>query len=213
MIRFDVLHNSHLELQGTQELFELSSAFENSVVPQEYGTDRGDKRRIGSKMCKALLEKIKYDLTITMVTVSSPPVIALLVIICSLSVLASHHISLFHPPPSLSPSPPPLPPSLSSGRALKRSGLPPRPQPRRGHRHQLSWPLRAHPLVLHLREPPAHAAERHALPQVRPRCLPVRLLSMRLLHVPPRASTQRATSFTTVFVLFKMLFLCGFAAA
>ena len=50
-----------------QELFELSSAFENSVVPQEYGTDRDDKRRIGSKMCKALLEKIKYDLTVTMV--------------------------------------------------------------------------------------------------------------------------------------------------
>ena len=50
-----------------QELFELASAFENSVVPQEYGTDRDDKRRIGSKMCKALLEKIKYDLTVTMV--------------------------------------------------------------------------------------------------------------------------------------------------
>ena len=56
-----------VQLQGTQELFELSSAFENSVVPQEYGTDREDKRRIGSKMCNALLEKIKYDLTITMV--------------------------------------------------------------------------------------------------------------------------------------------------
>mmetsp|Transcript_15097 Transcript_15097/g.14496 ORF Transcript_15097/g.14496 Transcript_15097/m.14496 type:complete len:1181 (+) Transcript_15097:105-3647(+) len=66
MIRFDVLHNSHLELDGLHELFELSSAFENSVVPQEYGTDRDDKRRIGSKMCKQLLEKIKYDLTITM---------------------------------------------------------------------------------------------------------------------------------------------------
>lgn len=66
MIRFDVLHNSHLELDGLHELFELSSAFENSVVPQEYGTDRDDKRRIGSKMCKQLLEKIKYDLSITM---------------------------------------------------------------------------------------------------------------------------------------------------
>jgi Histidine phosphatase superfamily (branch 2) len=56
------------QLDGMQELFELASAFENSVVPQEYGTDRDDKRRIGSKMCKALLEKIKYDLTITMVS-------------------------------------------------------------------------------------------------------------------------------------------------
>jgi Histidine phosphatase superfamily (branch 2) len=67
MIRFDALHNSQLELDGMQELFELANIFENSVVPQEYGTDRDDKRRIGSKMCKALLEKIKHDLKVAMV--------------------------------------------------------------------------------------------------------------------------------------------------
>ena len=67
MIRFDVLHNSHLEEQlGDQvmrELYETAAALENSVVPQEYGMDGGDKRVIGSKVCGALLEKIRYDLT------------------------------------------------------------------------------------------------------------------------------------------------------
>lgn len=65
MVRFDILHNSHLKLDGIDELFELSMAFENSVVPQEYGSDNNDKRIIGSKMCGALLEKIKHDLTVT----------------------------------------------------------------------------------------------------------------------------------------------------
>jgi len=62
MIRFDILHNSHLKLQGMNELFDLACAFENSVVPQEYGVDSNDKRIIGSKMCGALLEKIRHDL-------------------------------------------------------------------------------------------------------------------------------------------------------
>jgi inositol hexakisphosphate/diphosphoinositol-pentakisphosphate kinase len=65
MVRFDILHNSHLKLDGINELFELSMAFENSVVPQEYGSDNNDKRIIGSKMCGALLDKIKHDLTVT----------------------------------------------------------------------------------------------------------------------------------------------------
>ena len=65
MIRFDILHNSHLKLLGMKELFELSSILESSVVPQEYGIDRNDKRVIGSKLCGALLEKIKYDLSVT----------------------------------------------------------------------------------------------------------------------------------------------------
>ena len=62
MVRYDILHNSHLHLEGIDELFKLSSAFENAVVPQEYGVDSNDKRYIGSKMCSALIEKIKYDL-------------------------------------------------------------------------------------------------------------------------------------------------------
>jgi hypothetical protein len=50
-----------------EELMRLSTAFENSVVPQEYGSDKQDKQRIGSQMVKALLEKIKGDLLVTMV--------------------------------------------------------------------------------------------------------------------------------------------------
>jgi len=65
MIRFDILHNSHLKLLGMKELFELSSVLESSVVPQEYGIHRNDKRIIGSKLCGALLEKIRYDLSVT----------------------------------------------------------------------------------------------------------------------------------------------------
>lgn len=64
MIRYDLIHNSSLALSGMKELFEIASRFERCVVPQEYGTDAEDKRYIGSKMCGALLEKIKHDLTI-----------------------------------------------------------------------------------------------------------------------------------------------------
>ena len=65
MVRYDALHNTHLDLDGMAELYDLAGHFENSVVPQEYGIDREDKRRIGSKMCHALLDKIKNDLCAT----------------------------------------------------------------------------------------------------------------------------------------------------
>eukprot|EP01040_Poterioochromonas_malhamensis_P002256 gene2256-2398_t len=65
MIRYDILHNSHLQLSGMEELYRLAADFETCVVPQEYGIDREDKRYIGSKMCGALIEKIKSDLLIS----------------------------------------------------------------------------------------------------------------------------------------------------
>ena len=65
MIRYDVLHNSHVDLEGMEELYRLAAALENSIVPQEYGKDGPEKRVIGSKVCGALLEKIRYDLTIS----------------------------------------------------------------------------------------------------------------------------------------------------
>ena len=37
MIRYDSLHNSHINLKGMEELLRLSTSFENTVVPQEYG--------------------------------------------------------------------------------------------------------------------------------------------------------------------------------
>eukprot|EP00981_Chlorochromonas_danica_P011249 scaffold3825_cov179-Ochromonas_danica.AAC.6 len=77
MIRYDLLHNSALQLSGMEELYQIASKFERCVVPQEYGTDKEDKRYIGSKMCGALLEKIKHDLTIasTNNSLSSDPML------------------------------------------------------------------------------------------------------------------------------------------
>jgi inositol hexakisphosphate/diphosphoinositol-pentakisphosphate kinase len=64
MIRYDILHNSSLPIDGMIELFQLSMALADCVVPQEYGIHENDKRVIGSKLCGALLQKIKYDLMV-----------------------------------------------------------------------------------------------------------------------------------------------------
>lgn len=66
MVRYDVLHNIHLKLEGIEELYQLSKAFDSCVVPQEYGSDRLEKRYIGCKMCCALLEKIRKDIHVAM---------------------------------------------------------------------------------------------------------------------------------------------------
>jgi len=64
-VRFDMLHNPHLGLTSTlQRLYEKAKLMADCVVPQEYGTTVEEKRSIGNKMCRALLEKIKYDLII-----------------------------------------------------------------------------------------------------------------------------------------------------
>mmetsp|Transcript_38277 Transcript_38277/g.114608 ORF Transcript_38277/g.114608 Transcript_38277/m.114608 type:complete len:502 (-) Transcript_38277:199-1704(-) len=64
-VRFDMLHNPHLGLTGTLEkLYNLAKNMADCVVPQEYGTTIAEKRSVGVKMCRALLEKIKYDLII-----------------------------------------------------------------------------------------------------------------------------------------------------
>jgi len=64
-VRFDMLHNPHLGLTSTLEkLYNLAKIMADCAVPQEYGTSIAEKRSIGSKMCRALLEKIKYDLII-----------------------------------------------------------------------------------------------------------------------------------------------------
>jgi inositol hexakisphosphate/diphosphoinositol-pentakisphosphate kinase len=65
MIRYDILHNSNAELEGMRELYEGIRAFENTLVPQEYGANKAEKKLIGSKVCGALLEKIKYDLKVS----------------------------------------------------------------------------------------------------------------------------------------------------
>jgi len=64
-VRFDMLHNPHLGLTKTLEkLYTLAKLMADCVVPQEYGTTIAEKISIGNKMCRALLEKIKYDLII-----------------------------------------------------------------------------------------------------------------------------------------------------
>ena len=56
-----VLHNPHLGLSNTLEkLYNLAKNAADCVVPQEYGTTFEEKRSVGVKISKALLEKIKY---------------------------------------------------------------------------------------------------------------------------------------------------------
>jgi inositol-hexakisphosphate/diphosphoinositol-pentakisphosphate 1-kinase len=60
-----MLHNPHIGLTSTLEkLYHLAKSMADCAVPQEYGTTIAEKRSIGTKMCRALLEKIKYDLII-----------------------------------------------------------------------------------------------------------------------------------------------------
>jgi inositol hexakisphosphate/diphosphoinositol-pentakisphosphate kinase len=66
MVRYDVLHNSHIGLAGIEELLTLAREFADVVVPQEYGISKEEKMCIGPKMCGTLVEKIKYDLEVTM---------------------------------------------------------------------------------------------------------------------------------------------------
>ena len=51
MVRYDVLHNSHVGLTGIEELLRLARDFADVVVPLEYGISRAEKVSIGSKMC------------------------------------------------------------------------------------------------------------------------------------------------------------------
>mmetsp|Transcript_19998 Transcript_19998/g.30056 ORF Transcript_19998/g.30056 Transcript_19998/m.30056 type:complete len:1132 (-) Transcript_19998:526-3921(-) len=64
-VRFDMLHNPHLGLTATLEkLYNLAKMMADCAVPQEYGTTIAEKTSIGTKMCRALLEKIKFDLLV-----------------------------------------------------------------------------------------------------------------------------------------------------
>jgi inositol-hexakisphosphate/diphosphoinositol-pentakisphosphate 1-kinase len=51
MARYDVLHNSHLNINGLEDLLVLSRDLADVVVPQEYGITKEEKVNIGSKMC------------------------------------------------------------------------------------------------------------------------------------------------------------------
>lgn len=61
-IRYDALHNSHLNLRSVRELLDIAASLAHALVPQEYGINVDEKVAIGSAMCRTLLMKIKDDL-------------------------------------------------------------------------------------------------------------------------------------------------------
>uniref|UniRef100_A0A673KMS0 Inositol hexakisphosphate and diphosphoinositol-pentakisphosphate kinase n=1 Tax=Sinocyclocheilus rhinocerous TaxID=307959 RepID=A0A673KMS0_9TELE len=61
-VKYDVQHNSSLGLEDTLELFKLSRALANIVIPQEYGINKGEKLDIAYAYCLPLVKKIQLDL-------------------------------------------------------------------------------------------------------------------------------------------------------
>ncbi|XP_054463648.1 inositol hexakisphosphate and diphosphoinositol-pentakisphosphate kinase 2 isoform X2 [Anoplopoma fimbria] len=61
-VKYDVIHNSTLGLEDTLELFRLSRALADIVIPQEYGINRVEKLDIAYAHCLPLVRKIQLDL-------------------------------------------------------------------------------------------------------------------------------------------------------
>ncbi|NXE57076.1 VIP1 kinase, partial [Casuarius casuarius] len=61
-IKYDVQHNCALKLEGTAELFKLSKALADIIIPQEYGINKEEKLEIGIGFCLPLIKKIQLDL-------------------------------------------------------------------------------------------------------------------------------------------------------
>nr|XP_043891557.1 inositol hexakisphosphate and diphosphoinositol-pentakisphosphate kinase 1 isoform X6 [Solea senegalensis] len=61
-IKYDTQHNSSLALEDTLELFRLSRALADIVIPQEYGISKAEKLDISQAYCVPLLKKIQLDL-------------------------------------------------------------------------------------------------------------------------------------------------------
>ncbi|KAL8172369.1 hypothetical protein V2J09_024173 [Rumex salicifolius] len=60
--KYDLLHNSHLNLEGLDELFKVAQLLADGVIPNEYGINPKQKLKIGSKIARRLLGKILIDL-------------------------------------------------------------------------------------------------------------------------------------------------------
>ncbi|KAG2300458.1 hypothetical protein Bca52824_036930 [Brassica carinata] len=60
--KYDLLHNSHLNLKGLDELFKVAQLLADGVIPNEYGINPQQKLKIGSKIARRLLGKILIDL-------------------------------------------------------------------------------------------------------------------------------------------------------
>ncbi|XP_060693068.1 inositol hexakisphosphate and diphosphoinositol-pentakisphosphate kinase 2 [Hemiscyllium ocellatum] len=61
-IKYDVQHNSSLQLENTMELYQLSKSLADIVIPQEYGITKAEKMDIAKAYCTPLIRKIRSDL-------------------------------------------------------------------------------------------------------------------------------------------------------
>ncbi|XP_051739123.1 inositol hexakisphosphate and diphosphoinositol-pentakisphosphate kinase 1 isoform X7 [Ctenopharyngodon idella] len=61
-VKYDTQHNSSLNLEDTLELFRLSRALADIIIPQEYGITKAEKLDIASAYCLPLVKKIQLDL-------------------------------------------------------------------------------------------------------------------------------------------------------
>ncbi|XP_036164666.1 inositol hexakisphosphate and diphosphoinositol-pentakisphosphate kinase 2 isoform X8 [Myotis myotis] len=61
-IKYDVQHNGSLKLEDTMELYGLSKALADIVIPQEYGITKAEKLEIAKGYCTPLVRKIRSDL-------------------------------------------------------------------------------------------------------------------------------------------------------
>uniref|UniRef100_A0A4W5RXN7 Inositol hexakisphosphate and diphosphoinositol-pentakisphosphate kinase n=1 Tax=Hucho hucho TaxID=62062 RepID=A0A4W5RXN7_9TELE len=61
-VKYDVQHNAMLGLEDTLELFRLSRALADIIIPQEYGINKVEKLDIGYAYCLPLVKKIQLDL-------------------------------------------------------------------------------------------------------------------------------------------------------
>ncbi|XP_029614179.1 inositol hexakisphosphate and diphosphoinositol-pentakisphosphate kinase 2 isoform X13 [Salmo trutta] len=61
-VKYDTQHNSMLGLEDTLELFRLSRALADIVIPQEYGINKPEKMDIAQAYCLPLMKKIQLDL-------------------------------------------------------------------------------------------------------------------------------------------------------
>ncbi|XP_062418908.1 inositol hexakisphosphate and diphosphoinositol-pentakisphosphate kinase 1 isoform X3 [Pungitius pungitius] len=61
-VKYDSQHNASVGLQDTLELFRLSRALADIVIPQEYGISKAEKLDIAQAYCVPLMKKIQLDL-------------------------------------------------------------------------------------------------------------------------------------------------------
>ncbi|XP_060784095.1 inositol hexakisphosphate and diphosphoinositol-pentakisphosphate kinase 1 isoform X1 [Neoarius graeffei] len=61
-VKYDTQHNSSLGLENMLELFRLSRALADIIIPQEYGITKMEKLDIASAYCLPLVKKIQLDL-------------------------------------------------------------------------------------------------------------------------------------------------------